>query len=206
MSLVILLFLLISIQGLRISQRFQQEAAESNSEEGEGIISEILDNSEDTSSESTQQSNSEATTLNADEIVDMVNSQTEGNEDVSLMTTTDILVIERTDESTEDSEVDTISLNHRDMESLARNEYKKIRNKFTYSEVTLEINDNNKGFHLEITSEDGKATSTDVIDFLNLNGKFNDLHDHFQIRILNVPRLICYYVTDEEVTKIDQSY
>jgi hypothetical protein len=134
------------------------------------------------------------------EIQEAIDSETEEAE--SIIVDDDELIIYRTDSTTEESEVNSITLNNEDMEELIREEYKNLRKYFYYSELTINLADNNKEFEFTITSNDGEASVKDAKSFFEFDNLLNDINELFTVSTLYVNDFNCVYYTDEELTKV----
>ena len=103
----------------------------------------------------------------------------------------DVLAIFRAGSSSEQSELAQIKVTHETMQNTIRNEYKALRAIFVFSEVTLELNDNDQAFMLSITSTDGAAHTTKALEFLNLDSKFTKINNLFSIsEVIQVEKLV----------------
>lgn len=205
--ILILLFLLVlSAQAFKMKARLQQTETEETVGEGDSEItpaeadSETIEALEETSQETTTSEEASTTQESSSE------AATEEDNNISLLSDEDTLVINRNDETTRSSEVDSISLNHQDMENLIKREYEKIRERFTYSQITLQLSESDQSFILSMSEGTGQTTAEDVISFLGLNDKFNDVHDLFSVANLEVTDFSCYYLANEDKNSIENTY
>ena len=192
--LILIIFLAFTAQGLRISHRFQQTA------QGLSPQTENMVENNSGSSISTTQDQIQPESLN-DPVSDTQNPKNLENES-SVMVENDALIIMRSEDTTVSSEIESISLNRQDMENLIKAEYKKIREKFTFTEATLDLSDSDRAFYLAITSENGEAKVEDVVDFFDLSNKFNDINDLFTIETVKIQDFVCFYLVNEDLTEV----
>lgn len=199
--------MLCSVNSISFTHRIQTsnkaDEADQDFEAGtelETAIDDATDNStvSDAISDDSNEENQE--NIDGFEAQEAVDSETEEVE--SVIVDDDELIIYRTDSTTEESEVNSITLNNEDMEELIREEYKNLRKYFYYSELTINLADNNREFAFTITSNDGEASAKNAKSFFEFDNLLNDINELFTVSTLYVNDFNCIYYTDEEISKV----